>query len=505
MKAFIGLCVIFLAAHLAMAAEPGTASPRSAFQTLVNAEQRLTERIFEPLWQKAPDKNVVFAPYCLFESLAILESASSGETADGFRHVLQLKSELDRRRLVQAARTSGLPLKYVLPVTVAANDGYGVRITADPPQQSEAWNAGLRRDDLLFSLRGQPIRQPDDLTRQLIGASRTVELGGYSVETGLPFEARQIRLEPIRDESRERKRHPARFAVALWLREGLPTRKEWTAALQKEFGAQQFSSRADADVVAELWRPFFQESLATSEAPRLQQLPNTAAFVLISSLVIDASWRLPFSKAETVEGTFRSPTGPLTTTFLRRTSQSGYFADDNVQVLELPFRDSSLVCRLALPAETSANRTQRPDKLIEALRNMVRRSRDELPLRVVDVSVPKFEFQSDVSFNEPLKELGAGVAWTQDADFSAMTGNHAVRLDDVRQEVKVAFQETGVKVVATNTSVGVLKGSSPEPEYRFHADRPFLFSIQDESGLILAVGQVASPNATKHSRSTSAD
>jgi len=72
-----------------------------------------------------------------------------------------------------------------------------------------------------------------------------------------------------------------------------------------------------------------------------------------------------------------------------------------------------------------------------------------------------------------------------------MTGDRTVRLDDVRQEVKIAFHEQGVNVVAINTSLGVLESVPPEPQHRLHADRPFVFVIQDESGLILAAGMVA--------------
>ena len=75
-----------------------------------------------------------------------------------------------------------------------------------------------------------------------------------------------------------------------------------------------------------------------------------------------------------------------------------------------------------------------------------------------------------------------------------MTDGRFIRLEDVWQVVQVQMHEAGLRVAAVKESLGVLKSVEPEPTVTFHADRPFLFLVRDESGLILAAGRVTSPS-----------
>ena len=114
--------------------------------------------------------------------------------------------------------------------------------------------------------------------------------------------------------------------------------------------------------------------------------------------------------------------------------------------------------------------------------------------RTVEVHVPKFEFQSRPTLNSFLQQSGARVAFSSEADFSGMTDDRSIRLADVRQVVQVQMHEVGLRVAAVTESLGVLKSVEPEPTATFRADRPFLFIVRDESGLVLAAGRVTSPS-----------
>jgi len=71
-----------------------------------------------------------------------------------------------------------------------------------------------------------------------------------------------------------------------------------------------------------------------------------------------------------------------------------YFERNGLQVVELPFRDSRFVCRLALSEDdstkTASTRREPARGLIEAFRQTIRLRRDELSPQLVEVSVPEW-------------------------------------------------------------------------------------------------------------------
>ena len=109
--------------------------------------------------------------------------------------------------------------------------------------------------------------------------------------------------------------------------------------------------------------------------------------------------------------------------------------------------------------------------------------------------MPKFTFRSQAQLRQALGELGMPIAFSDRADFSGITTQEVLTIDDVIHEAFIAVDEDGTEAAAA-TAVVFRSVSAPLQVVELTIDRPFLFLIRDrESGAILFLGRVLDPSS----------
>jgi leucyl-tRNA synthetase len=108
-------------------------------------------------------------------------------------------------------------------------------------------------------------------------------------------------------------------------------------------------------------------------------------------------------------------------------------------------------------------------------------------------ALPRFRIEWEDSLNHSLADMGMAVAFTGNADFSAMTPGGGLYISMVKQKTFVEVNEEGTEAAAV-TVVEMSRTSAGMPELRF--DRPFLFAIRDSATrTVLFLGTVMDPKA----------
>lgn len=119
----------------------------------------------------------------------------------------------------------------------------------------------------------------------------------------------------------------------------------------------------------------------------------------------------------------------------------------------------------------------------------------DLATRPVELSVPKFTFESEFNLSQTLTDMGMPSAFGGEADFSGMTGGRDLFISDVVHKAFVDVNEEGTEAAAA-TAVIMLESAAPPMDdvVVMKLDRPFLFLIRDENtGTILFAGRVLNP------------
>ena len=213
--------------------------------------------------------------------------------------------------------------------------------------------------------------------------------------------------------------------------------------------------------------------------------------VLTNAIYFNAAWQHTFSEYMTADGPFNLLDGrQVTIPMMKQTESFGYAEGEEFQGVELPYDGGELSMVIFLPragqfeAFEESMRSQRMDDIIESLQNTR-----------VALTMPKFEFDSDFSLKETLDKMGMPIAFTEGADFSGMTGNRNLLIQDVIHKAFVSVDEEGTEAAAA-TAVIVGETSAPiDPPIEVTMDRPFIFIIRDiDTGAILFVGRVLNPD-----------
>ncbi len=217
--------------------------------------------------------------------------------------------------------------------------------------------------------------------------------------------------------------------------------------------------------------------------------PDTR-LVLANAIYFYAKWLYPFDGNLTQPGNFNLLDGTtVTVPMMSRLAGLRYAAGQGYQAVELPYVGDQVALTLIVPdagrfAEVRAALTAGE---LESLWG-------SLQTKQVQLSLPKFKYESSFSLAKTLGQLGMPDAITPGvADFSGMDGTRDLFISDILHKAVVAVDEEGTEAAAA-TAVVVGTTAMPAIDVQLTVDRPFIFVIRDtQSGAMLFMGQVLNP------------
>ena len=213
--------------------------------------------------------------------------------------------------------------------------------------------------------------------------------------------------------------------------------------------------------------------------------------VLTNAIYFNAAWKYPFNEESTRDGTFHLLDGSeVTVPMMEQTEQFGYAEGAGYQAVEVLYDGDELSMVILLP---EMDRFEEFAKELDAER--VASILNEIRSARVRLSMPKFTYESEFSLKHALADLGMANAFSSAADFSGMTGNRDLAIDDVIHKAFVAVDEAGTEAAAA-TAVIMKLTAAPRLPVEVTLDHPFIFLIRDiQTGAILFLGHVVNPEA----------
>lgn len=282
-------------------------------------------------------------------------------------------------------------------------------------------------------------------------------------------------------------------ANAIFAQAGLAWRQEFLDVLDSEFGAEpHMVDYADAEAARSTINGW--TSARTRERiPEIVPagvLTAESRLVLVNALYFKGAWEEPFWEHSTADAEFHLADGttiPVPTMRLALHAATG--AGDSWRALRLPYVGGRTAMTILLP---EPGRLPDVEALVaagmwDALLDVPEGGR-------MDVSLPRFTFRTGAALGEHLSALGMPTAFSDAADFSAMTEAEQLKISEVLHEVFIAVDEAGTEAAAATAVLMQRAAGIPAPPEPFVVDRPFLFVIHDvEHGTPLFVGRVADP------------
>jgi len=316
---------------------------------------------------------------------------------------------------------------------------------------------------------------------------------------GLPQETLHKELAALVDDLEARVTEWAQlsFANGVWVDSRCRPLPAYTARLSEFYGATPETvdfAGAPLDATKRI-NSFVSERtngmIPTVVTPAM--FTDLTRLVLVNTVYLLAAWEHPFQQARTTKEPFHLPNGGnVSVDMMHREGFTGYYEDDSVQVLELPYQGSGLSMLLVLPAAdhslTDLEAGLTPALLSGWLQQLAGGS--------VEMAIPRFEIVDQIDLIPPLRSLGMKSAFeSASADFSGMCEDSSVYVSDAFHHVRLGVTERGTEAAAATVYV-MTRGSEifVKAVTTFRADRPFIYIVRDmRRGTILFLGRVVDP------------
>ena len=205
----------------------------------------------------------------------------------------------------------------------------------------------------------------------------------------------------------------------------------------------------------------------------------SAVSYLLNALYFKGIWSDPFKKENTKDEPFGG--GDDVPMMQKRSEDIRYAENDLYQAIRLPYGNGAYRMDVFLPRE---------DKTIGEVLDVFDGSnwQPQYLMKEVDLKLPRFETDTYQSLERIMSDLGMPEAFLPSAEFPYFC-NVPIYISNMFQVAKIKLDEEGTEAAAV-TVIEAKASSMPSEPKRFHANRPFLYVISEQStGAIFFIGQ----------------
>ncbi|MBQ3397780.1 MAG: serpin family protein [Synergistaceae bacterium] len=277
-------------------------------------------------------------------------------------------------------------------------------------------------------------------------------------------------------------------ANRVWLKEGLKLRNNYTDTLRLNYNST--AKELDIKKKTAESRTEINDWVSAKTNGKINDLLQTldpdTQMVITNAVYFNAEWKRKFPKSATgkekfyVEGERAKDVD-----MMKQRDDFSYSEVDGVKVVMLPYKGYKLSMIVALPSEDN------PDAVKSADAETFAKWIDAMEMYDVDLWLPKFKTEKSYELKNVFEALGIKQAFTDDADFSGITGDEPLKADAVIHKTFIDVDEEKTEAAAA-TAIPMMVGSAmpiQRPFAEFHADHPFMYFIRDnETGTILFMG-----------------
>ena len=209
---------------------------------------------------------------------------------------------------------------------------------------------------------------------------------------------------------------------------------------------------------------------------------------LINALYFKSLWQNPFDKTITREEDFNlSGSQKKKVNMMNKTADMPYYADQNLQCVELPYGNGAFSMVVVLPADHLDI-----EHTIAYLDNDTWQSiMSQLDVQKVALKLPRFKVECDLPLNDPV--MNVGMTKIFGGGLLNISDNHLC-VSEIKQKTFVEVNEEGTEAAAVTVIEMDVTVNLPSVYEQFHANRPFLYLIKEQStGTILFIGRMDAP------------
>lgn len=219
---------------------------------------------------------------------------------------------------------------------------------------------------------------------------------------------------------------------------------------------------------------------------------NQVEMILINAVYFKDQWQSTFNERATKKEMFNQI--QKVDMMHQRLKYVNYYENENVQIIEIPYKNHKLSSVIILPAQDISIDiflSNLSGQVVEEYMSMLKRE-------TVDLSLPKFELRYEVNLNEIMQKLGMEDAFDPvNAKFGNISEEMKLFISQIIHKTYLKVDENGTEAAAV-TAMILYGDSLPKKEtiYEMKVNRPFFFGIKhsDINDMFLFMSKIETIN-----------
>ena len=208
---------------------------------------------------------------------------------------------------------------------------------------------------------------------------------------------------------------------------------------------------------------------------------NGIELILLNAVYFKYDWKFPFEKESTYVNNFYNENQTITKVEMmsKKFHSINYFQNENLQMIELPYKDDNISMIIILPLKDKFHSifdylNQEKNDITKLINNLQPRD------NVIILKLPKFEFEYEVSLKDSLLNINMKEAFSNNADFSKITKEKNLKIDDIIQKTYIKVDELGTEAAAVTGIMMVESAALIENIIHMNVDHSFIFMVRDK-------------------------
>ncbi len=284
------------------------------------------------------------------------------------------------------------------------------------------------------------------------------------------------------------------IANSSWYKQQLTVKETFRNILNNYYDAEVLPADFSDPNTVDLINNWIADKTHDKIKNMLDAIPDAAVMYLINAIYFKAEWRYRFDENETKPRPFYLANGSeiqTPTMYGEKIAVTRYRAD-KFQLVSLPYGNGQYNMSIVLPNQG--------ESLNDVIGNLNQQQFDDYLSNADSITtgiyLPKFKMEFKTLLNDVLSDMGMGIAFSDNADFSNLFDQSlALKISRVLHQTFLEVNEKETEAAAATIVEIVVTSAGPDHSF-IEFNRPFAFFISEKhSNAILFAGKLFNPGS----------
>ena len=281
------------------------------------------------------------------------------------------------------------------------------------------------------------------------------------------------------------------IANSVWVEKNFTVKKSFTDILTNYYDAEYRSFDINDASAPDKINVWIEDKTNGLIKEMIDKLEDNTVMLLINAIYFKGIWKSQFDKSKTAEMPFYKSGGShVDVPMMKQKTDFRVHEGDGLVVAEFPYGQGNFVMDIIIPNDQGSFSKTLAMLSDENYTSWI----NQMSSRETDLSFPRFKYGFKKKLKDILTDMGMGIAFSNDADFSNITDLHDLLINDVAHQSFIETNEEGTEAAAA-TVVEIGLTSAPPTPLVLKLDHPFIYIIREvTTNTIIFMGKVADPS-----------